>query len=145
MTGLAIREDNDQTMALKEVEEKNKWSAHHDERKRPSRVRTVFNYICEGIEQFDLFGAKPNLNAGSYGSSFVGLCGVVVIILLTILTVYATVSNKIPKIMILSQFLPENDFSFHLTPGVNLKFAVCSPYVRFLKGSSRYALFRFYY
>lgn len=106
MTGQAIREDHDKTLSLKEVEEKNKWSAQHDSRKKISKVRSVFNFVCEIIEKFDFFGTRPNLNAGSYGSSFVGLCGVLLIILLTILTVFATLGNTVPRIMILEEFLP---------------------------------------
>lgn len=65
---------------------------------------------------------------------------------MTILTVYATLSNaNTPQFMILEEFLPEDNFGVSLTPGVDLKFAFCSPYISYLQGTSRYAQFRFFY
>lgn len=111
-----------------------------------SRSKAIFYFVCDVIEKFDFFGAKPNLHAGSHGSSFVGLCGVLLIIILTILTLYATLSNaNAPKIMILEKFLPEQNFGFQLTPGSDLKFVYCSNYLSYLQGSNRYAMFRFFH
>jgi hypothetical protein len=106
----------------------------------------AFNFLCDLIEKFDFFGARPNLNAGASGSSFVGFCGVLLIILLTCLTVGLTVKNaNVPQIMILEEIQPEDNFGASLTPGVDLKFAVCSDYLSYLEGANRYALFRFFY
>jgi hypothetical protein len=146
MTALAIREDHDLTMNIKEHQDKNKWSANFDIRKKPSKKREIFDGVCWLIEKCDLFGAKPNLDANCAGSSFVGFCGVVLILALTILTVCMTVSNaNVPQIMILENFEPGDNYGFSLTPGSTLKFAVCSNYLNYLKGSNRVALFRFYY
>jgi hypothetical protein len=46
VVGLALRDMPNETIPLKDQEEKNKWSGRHDERKRPSMVRTAFNKIC---------------------------------------------------------------------------------------------------
>lgn len=65
-------------------------------------LSSIFDRVCEIIQKFDLFGARPNLSAGLTGSSFVGLCGTLFIVLMTISTVYATLSNaNTPQIMIL--------------------------------------------
>lgn len=69
-----------------------------------------------------------------------------VIIILTCLTVGLTVANaNQPQYMILENFVDENNFGYKLTPGVDLKFAICSGGIQSLVGSSKSAMIRYFY
>lgn len=75
------------------MDSKSRYKAKYETRRRVSKPRKFLNLIAKGVEYFDFFGAKPNLIVDPHGSSFVGLCGVILIITLSLLLVALTVRN----------------------------------------------------
>ncbi len=131
---------------LKDLKHKSKWSAKPED--SPSKAKwysRFFDGICSFIENFDFFGARPNLIADRYSSSCVGCFCVLIIVVLTILTCAVTISNiNVPQIMILNDNLEGKEISYTLTTGKNLKMAACFSWITALKGSSRLANLRFF-
>lgn len=75
------------------MENKSRYKAKYETRRRKGRLGRFTAFIGNYVEYFDFFGVRPNLIVDPYGSSFVGLCGVILIILMSLLLVALTVRN----------------------------------------------------
>lgn len=74
-----------------------------------------------------------------------GLCGVIIILALSILTFALTISNiNVPEIMILDRYQDQNNFGYTLKTGASLKFALCFNLASKLVGSNKLANLRFF-
>lgn len=102
ITGAILTQDEeDNTSRLVEMNNKSRYKAKYETRRRVSRFRKIYNFIAKGIEQFDFFGARPNLIVDPDGSSCVGLCGVILILFFSLLLVALTIRNAgRPELMI---------------------------------------------
>jgi hypothetical protein len=67
--------------------------AIYPSKRKISRTKIVWNALVDLVKYFDLFGARPNLIASPYSSSLVGLCGVMLILLCSILVCALTLKN----------------------------------------------------
>lgn len=127
------------------MDNKNKFYAEYQSKKKEGFFKVLWNYFVIFIKKFDMFGARPNLTASPFGSSLVGLCGVITIITLSILTVALTIQNANSQtIMALNSFQDEQGFGYTLQTGSTLKFAVCFDLASQLVGSNRKANLRFF-
>lgn len=102
------------------------------EKVRPSKFASVKERIrhgfTEGLKFFDIFGAKPMLNAEPENSSCWGFLLTLVIITLAILTFALTIKN-IDSVRVISNYIYEKpeDHSYEMTTGRNFRFSFCVP------------------
>jgi hypothetical protein len=68
-------------------------SANYPSKRKISRAKIVWDSFVNLIKYFDMFGARPNLTATPYSSSLVGICGVLLILLFSILIFALTLKN----------------------------------------------------
>lgn len=145
MTAAVIRNDGDHTIRLYKADNLNKHTAIYPSKRKTSRGKIVFTAFVDLVKLFDMFAVRPNLIAAPYGSSLVGLCGVVIILALSVITFALTLANmNVPEITILDSYLDQNNFGYSLQSGSSLKFAVCFNLASYLVGSNKLANLRFF-
>ena len=120
-------------------------SAIYPSKRKTSRAKIVWNALVNLIKYIDLFGARPNLVASPYSSSLLGLCGVILILLCSLLVCALTLKNaNVPQFMILDSYQDQNHFGYSLTTGSSLKFALCFDRASSLIGTNKMANLQFF-
>jgi hypothetical protein len=147
MTANIIMGEKDQTVRLREMENKSKVKAKYSTRRRGryAVARKIWGGVCALIEKFDFFGTRPNLIAEPYGASLVGICGTFLILLLTVLTVALLLRTaSTPQLMIDNNYQEDPNFEYRLLTGRDLKFALCISQLSSVTGAARTANLRFF-
>ena len=93
MVASALRNDQDNTNKLKEIEEKSRYRAKYDSKRKIKTARKALNCLARFCRAFDFFGTRPNLIAEPYNASVVGILVTLLIIGLSILTFALTLKN----------------------------------------------------
>lgn len=145
MVANALRNDKDQTLLLKEMEDRSRYKANFESKRKVKTARKAINCLARLFRAFDFFGTRPNLIAEPYNSSFLGCLVTLLIVGLSILTFALTLKNAgVSEMMINNQVLQEKDIEYELVTGKSLKFALCLSQASSLRGTIRKANLRFF-
>ncbi len=141
---LAVRKNTAQLALIAEQQTYDKYNNNIIKREE-SKISNILSCIAKLIRNFDVFGAKPNLNASPHGSSVIGCLLSSSILILSILTFALTIAN-----MEKSQFIVDYDYTepdqthYTILTGGDLRLAFCSSNIDKLVGYSRSAQVNFY-
>lgn len=115
LTANVIMGNQDQTTALMEMHSKSRFKAKYGSKRKVGKLRKLINCIAQIIRYFDFFGVRPNLISEPYNSSFMGCCGVMLILGMTLLVVILTLNNaSTPQLMVLNEVKKADDIDYSL-------------------------------